>query len=378
MDRERAETHLRLLIEAELRRGQPDFLLVMTVEDVLVSAGALGPRIAEELLTQTIRDSAESDPEPSPPLSGTERLLPLRQSMNVGDDQERADLTFLLYAQNSVGARFYVHLHCAEALRSERGPALLDRLRMTDDSGARYRLGFKGSGATDYGFTGRLAVTPEPPSSIRWAEIMSPGGPVQRIDLAGPEPVVAIGITPKPQSAGEYVLHTMAGRLLVRGEAYIDTEILDHVVAALIAADALAPDSPVPGQIAGRCGRGSQDPPPIRTSAYAPIAVAVPDLDGSQVVVLLGMASSAGQTFLQVHVADPGDTGPSYDGPALWLRDSRGGWHTTAYRARSGLTGEWTDYFRVMPPIYDDSAVDLIAIGRTTEARVTLPPLKWR
>jgi hypothetical protein len=39
MDRERAEIHLRRLIEAELRRGQPDFLLVRTVEDALVSTG---------------------------------------------------------------------------------------------------------------------------------------------------------------------------------------------------------------------------------------------------------------------------------------------------------------------------------------------------
>jgi hypothetical protein len=296
--------------------------------------------------------------------------------MNVGDDQP-ADLTFLVYSQNSVGARFYVHLHWAEGFLSQQwGSALLDRLQMTDDGGAGYSLAFKGSGATEYGFTGLLQVTPEPPSSIRWAEIISPDGAVQRIDLADPEPPLSIGITQKPISAGEYVLHSIAGRMLVRGQPYINTDILDDVVAGLIAADALTPDSPLPGQIADRFRQGSQDSPIFRTSAFAPIAVAMPELDGSQ-VVLLGFASSVAQTFLQVHVADPGDGEPSYRGPALWLRDSRGGWHATAYRVRSGQIGEWTDHFRVMPPMYGDSAVELIAVGRTAEARVMLP-LNWR
>jgi hypothetical protein len=245
----------------------------------------------------------------------------------------------------------------------------------------------------------------------------SSGDSAVRIDLPSTEPAPAVAVTPKPREPGEYWLHGHVARLLSRGAPGRSLSVLADVVVALLAAGALSPLSQLPGQVARLCERhgvghhGIAAPPardedlpepwrgtasgqptviaparitpariaPARPDGYAAVALALPDLsagDGGR-LTLLGLANTAAQTILHVHV-----TGAQLDLdddslPVLWLRDDRGCWHATAPHGWSTHDGRSIVRLEVMPALNNAAAVELLAIGRTAEARATVP-LRWR
>ena len=151
-----------------------------------------------------------------------------------------------------------------------------------------------------------------------------------------------------------------------------------HIVAALHAAGALPPDSPVPGQLAGLCarlgitGHGITAPPAAdlperwqsmltrRRGLQAPAAPGIlaatvaelPELDGAKIAIA-GLHHGEHGTIMHLLA-----TGVTLEGdwpyargvrplPVLWVRDSDGRWHATRLDSLSpwGDNGAnpWTD-----------------------------------
>src|ERR1035441_2150194 len=124
--------------------------------------------------------------------------------------------------------------------------------------------------------TTRTRRTPPRPHQTRWLDVTTtPGEPATRIDLDSKDPqdpAPDIPVTQRAVSPGELLLDVIAARLLTVAATYPqDTpeqlaaakpELVPHaaaglgdIIAALRAADALSPSSPVPGQLAGLCAR---------------------------------------------------------------------------------------------------------------------------
>ena len=319
MNRERAEAHLRLLAEAELRRvpvspvdGAVSYRLGL-VTQALRSVGAIdddtGELIQAELeLALAMRPGGAPRPGPGWPSpaavvqdrmdrlarlrsarsarevpvsaasagpAGSWRLIPVGRMIQIPE----AELLLLTYVQTAAGARFTT----ATGPSSSSGPRgsggmcgssrrQLYRFAAADDLGTTYQLsGRTGSPA------GLLEVQPDPPEAIRWLDLTPvPGEPAIRVDLARPDPggsVPAITVTRKAASAGEILLDVIAAQLLTvavtfrrdtaKQRAAARRELLwlagedklGDIITALQAADALPAASPVPGQLARLCAR---------------------------------------------------------------------------------------------------------------------------
>ena len=460
MNRERAEGYLRRLAEAELRRARTvpaagirrpqntaGFALVAPA---LVVVGAVDAGTADQIradldLAVAVRQPGQENParlrrgfsgragtaldqalstghaRPAPPRA-SRRVVPAGKVIHVRDGDARHALLVVAYLRSAGGARFIM----------AGGPAFRP-LTAADDRGARYQISFRGRPDL-----AEFLLAPDPPPQIRWLDLVTvPGEPATRIDLDPQIPAPDVTMTGKATSPGELLLDGIAARILRSGAAAVpqyDPEqppagaadlrafIGDgpgRIVAALHAAGALPPASPVPGQLAGLCirtgipGHGITAPPAdlpgpwhsmltrrprrLPQEAPAPAIVAatvaeLPELDGAQITIfgvhhstIVGRRNSATQTI--VHTLVTGVT-PEHDWtygrgvrplPALWVRDSSGRWHATRTHGMmpSGNSGEVVLWLRLVPPLDRGAAwIDLVATGRSAEVRVRLP-LCW-
>ncbi len=321
MNRERAETHLRLLAEADLRRvptltadDLPGGRLTLVVE-ALSAVGAVDVGTADEILTElrlalAVRQPGEineTGPGPrglstdarmqlarlmrSPPLRNTTgsftvsglsagdtqlasqrtpwRLVPVGQVIRGSDNEFRDEMLLLAYAHTAGGARFTVA-----------GRPFARLFTAADDQGTRYHLVFRGEPGA-----GVLRLRPDPLREIRWLDLTTTSGEAAtRIDLGSQSPAPDVIVTPKANSPGELLLDVIAARLLsVAAAVPQDTpeqlasarpglvphaaDGLGDIIAALQAAGALSLFSPVLGQLAGLCaslgasGHGITAPP---------------------------------------------------------------------------------------------------------------------
>jgi hypothetical protein len=311
MDRERAETYLRQLAEAELRartwpaaliagRGQDPGRLAL-VEPALVAAGAVDAGTADQIradldLAVAVRQPGQQDqaspgqgglppdarkqraqlmnpsrragtvtsyfpglaaayPRPAPHRAPW-RVVPAGQVIPVRDRDGRHELLLVAYLQSADGARFTI------------GDGRFGGLTAVDDHGASYQLECRwGHGA------GLLVLRPDPPRQIRWLDLITaPGEPATRIDLNPQIPAPDLTVTRTAHNPGELLLDVIAARILCSGVAFPHDDpehppagaadlrafVADgpgRIVAALHASGALPPASPVPGQLAALCTR---------------------------------------------------------------------------------------------------------------------------
>jgi len=234
-------------------------------------------------------------------------------------------------------------------------------------------------------------------------------------------------------SPGEHLLHAVAAWLLAAAAAPARTgpgpaapgsgsrpaaDGLGDVIAALQAAGALSPLSPVPGQLAALCarlnadGHGLTEPPardlpgpwlsmlghcergkapadPARDGCAA-TAVALPDLDGITLAIL-GLYNCQGSTVVHAHASGPmcrylscrpddqvsDHPDELYYWPVIWIRDSGGRWHATRSRGQSGMNDQVALRLEVLPPLSRDTAwIEVLAAGQSAQARAVLP-LCW-
>jgi len=269
VDSERAETYLRLLAEAELRRagalhGPGEFVVsgphamrLRRVARALVAVRALDDAVADAILDGFDLAVAVRQPNPQgrrpamvalhspavrrrlarlaksgshqvtapapPPLArgpayqAPDRVVPVGMMIPLRDDNARGELYLLGYSQTASGARFTVIavLRGAPPLHL---PDLVRRLTASDDSGHAYRLSFSG-GRSAVNWAGLLRLQPDPPPGIRWLELTAPGGVVRRINLEPPARPAAVTVAATTGSPGEHLLHLIAVQILASAAA---------------------------------------------------------------------------------------------------------------------------------------------------------------
>jgi hypothetical protein len=273
MNREGAETFLRLLAEAQLRdqlapdpppwAGGPGAgrVKVQMAGQALAAVRALDREAVEEVLADfdlavSLRRLHGPGPRPAPigargahpvramggagspasaaapppvhePDDGTaDRFVPIGLTVPFHDAGLGAELHLLSFARTRAGARLFV-LWGQPALSREYGLGLQQVERfpvglftVTDDRGAAYELDFTHADGSAWASQARLR--PTPPDGIRWLEVAAPPGPAVRVQLnpasgpAGGEPVGgAPEISPAHLSAGEQLLIMLAEDLLL-------------------------------------------------------------------------------------------------------------------------------------------------------------------
>ena len=279
MNREGAETFLRLLAEAQLRdqlapdpppwAGGPGAgrLKVQVAAQALTAVRAVDRATVEDVLADfdlavSLRRLHGSGPRPAPtgfrgpqpamamrgtgspasaaaaappvhePDEGTaDRYVPIGLTVPFHDTDVSGELYLLSFARTRAGARLFV-LWGQPALSREHGLGLQQVERfpvglftVTDDRGSAYELDF--THADGSAWVSQADLVPAPPDGIAWLEVAAPPGPAVRVPLnpaggpSGGEPVAgAPEISPASLSAGEQLLIMLAEDLLLAAAQY--------------------------------------------------------------------------------------------------------------------------------------------------------------
>jgi hypothetical protein len=453
VDRQRAEAHLRLLADEELRRpAWPR--RVRWAAELLIAMGALGDEVADRIvadfeLALLVRQAfpapagrasrlqrwpaavrfwpavAVSSGSPaSGPVPG--RVVRLGQVIPV-PGEPGGEVYLLSYAQTGPGHQLSLFIRSTR----QDGPSgpeagILEQFTATDDRGIRYQMRVSNLGGGTDGWT--LLLEPSLPHDPRWLDLITvPGQLAVRVDLdrsAPPGHDATVTAGPVTASPGDHVLAAVAARLLAQDDGLgyplrhsgprarplaPGAEGFGDVIAALQAADALSPRSPVPGQFAALCarlhltGHGITAPPArdlpepwlhmlahdrrgqARTAPVADggaaTAAALPDLGGITLAIL-GLHNCLGRTVMHMHASGPMNQwsySPAdlYYWPVTWIRDSDGHWHGTRTLGRGASAGGTALRMEVVPPLSRaTTGIEVIATGRSAQARATLP-LRW-
>ncbi len=496
MDREGAETYLRLLAEAAMRGSSapaavppaPNASTMMVVGHALTAVGALDPVTAEEILTDfrlavslrqlhsepgqgsgqavtvaqwltqgravlrpkqrpaqspgagTPGDDAGQDPagKDGAGKDGADRFVPVGLTVPFRAGAVNGELCLMSFAQTGTGARFIaawqVHAPSLEVQLSHHYPGLIpfDEFTVTDDKGAKYQLDH--TPGSDLAWPNMIRLTPAPPGNIRWLDVAPPYRQAVRVDLGPLSPLGQAGcdqaqasVCDTNLSPGEHLLVMLAERLLTGTPEFPRRGLLaapptrprqavaggfGDIIAALEAADALSPLSPVPARLATLCasldltGHGIAAPPTLDVpepwlsllahyqrrkpeptqmrEGYAALAARLPELDGIR-LILLGLQHTEGGSAL--HVLAQGRTPEPRPGPldidlnfplSLWLRDSGGRWHAARPDRCHQGDRESAIRLRLVPPLTRPADwVEVLAGGRSAQVRATLP-LRWR
>jgi hypothetical protein len=434
MDRERAETYLRLLAEAELRRatmiaagslpGQWRSTRLELAAQALRVVGAVGVDVADEIqadlglaIAGRYRRSLYRVGRPgsgATPQRASCRVVPVGQMIKIRSNDLRGEVLVVAYTQSTAGARLIVVGRPFPPLAA------------ADDRGVSYQIMWTGGHTAS-----ELLLRPDPSHPIRWLNVTGAIEAATRIDLGLRTPGPDIIVTPNAHSPGELLLEVIAARILSlvayrpgdnpgrlpAASADLRAFIGDgpgHIVAALHAADVLPTDSPVPRQLAGLCARLGIDghgitappdadlpeqwqslltPPRRRTpqarpapSILAATMAELPGPDGAKITIA-GLTHSLlphGEPRTIMHLLASGvtleDDWKFARGviplPVLWIRDSNDRWHTTRTDGVSpwGDTGVVTLWLEIVPPLERGTAwIEISATGLSAQARVTLP-----
>ncbi len=465
MNGERAERHLRLAAEAGLRRSRtlpdygtaPNLRAVFTdciarlngVAAALTAVGALDADRADEILVQfqaalAVRHrlhpqtagpllrsartrmvpavpaaTAAPDPGPGPGPVAPWRVFPVGRMLPFRDEFVAGELYVLSLLVTAERAQALAIAPMRPTIAGGPGfagfPEPFMKITATDDRGTGYQVSFFGGGSGTH-WEGRLLIDPAPPAGAHWLELtIGERAPRARIDLTATHRATGVTSRPQDRPPGEQLLEHVAQQILVNsagwpGDAWDKARGLGDVVAALEAAGALSPFSPVPGYLATICERmdieghdltatpradlpapwlsvlawyGRRHRPGVHDGT-ASAGLVLPDVDGAQVAVT-GLHTRGNQTWLHVVVGREhsdrlvGDVGPlAQPRFSCWLRDDGGQWHVAVPGSwGSDLPGEVTGSFQVLPPLGRDTArVTLLASTLTSQVRAEVP-LHW-
>jgi hypothetical protein len=287
MDRERAETFLRLLVEAELRRltEQPGDLAVQAgcitrvirVARVLTAVRALGDDVAGQVLDdfelaldrwrawppgrygRGLRWLMRSAPPRRSP-AAPDHAVAVGKVIPVHGEQVSGEVTVLSYAQTESGALLTIVARPGQLSPVDpegpwqtmpgrpgvrrRGALMIpfSQFTATDDQGASYQMSYHGNGSWPREWT--LRLYPDPPRDLSWLDLSTtPGGAAVRIDLtAAGQPPADPGVTVSQvtcRRAGQ-LLNNIAMRLLAAGAVF------PQDVRILLSESAGQPTGPLP------------------------------------------------------------------------------------------------------------------------------------
>ncbi len=297
VDRERAEAHLRLLAEAELRASAlhpGGSARVERAARVLTAVGALDDEVATQILDDFELAFGSRDTGPARQARLAERqaprwpaayaprpptaegpVVPLGQLVPVRARAASGEIFLLSYAQPASRGLFTMIARTRPGEpRPEEALSFLD-FSATDDKGNGYGMGLHGSGVSGPG-EWILRLHPDPPRGLLWLDLRTAAAePAVRVGLdprtaAGQLPDAAeVTVSSAETSPGEHMLNTIAMRLLATAAAYpqhmslyvaglrlgLAVDGLGDVITALQAAEAVSPRSPLPAQLAALCAR---------------------------------------------------------------------------------------------------------------------------
>jgi hypothetical protein len=433
MDRERAETYLRLLAEAELRHamtiaagslpGQWRSTRFELAAQALRVVGAVGADVADEIqadlglaVAGRYRRSIYRVGRPgsgATPQRASCRVVPVGQVIKIRSDDLGGELLVVAYAQCGGGTRLIVVGRPFPPFGA------------ADDRGVSYQITWTGGHTAS-----ELLLRPDPSHQIRWLDVTGAVEAATRIDLDRQIPRPDVLVTPPAHSPGELLLEVIAARILSlvayrpRDNPRPLTASADlrafigagpgHIAAALHGAGVLPPDSPVPGQLAGLCARlgidghgltappdgdlpeqwqslltpprRRQPPTPPAPGILAATMAELPGPDGATITIA-GLTHSLlphGEPRTILHLLASGVTQEDdwtfargvIPLPVLWIRDSNGRWHTTRTDGVSPWkdTGIVTLWLEIVPPLERGTAwIEISAAGPSAQAQVTLP-----
>ena len=278
MNRERAETHLRLLAEAEMRdalqevppfagrwsadRGDAGMARIARVARALTDVHALDAETAKAILADfatavgarkrsdlgrlmmgyyestlrgrglraqwfawptagsQVRPVAQGPAGPgrsgsgSPGQGGPTRLVPLGLTVWYSHDGLDGELHLLSYSRTASGARFHLAWRVNSGAAGAGLPLPTGLFGVTDDRGARYSLSFTARGGPDW--AGEIGLHPDPPDQVRWFDLDPPGGPALRVNVhpAVPQDDACPQVRHTDLAVGEHLLNQVAERLL--------------------------------------------------------------------------------------------------------------------------------------------------------------------
>jgi hypothetical protein len=460
VNRDRAERQLRLAAEAGLRRaraladdaggpGRPAVfsdctLRLSNVAMALTAVGALEAERADDILIQFQAALAVRRPlrpqhagpvmrrglipagtaPPAPPATPAEpaaplRLWPVGRMLPFRNEYAAGELYVLSLLITADGAEAMTIASIRPGVTGGAGysasPEPYANVTVADDRGTAYQVSFAG-GANATRWEGQLIINPAPLAGARWLELAAgPDAPRLRIDLTARAPAADVTVQAQNRPPGEQLLEHAAQQILASaagrpGDARRQAYALGDVIAALEAAGALSPFSPVPGYLATVCERldigghgitaaatadlpgpwlsllawyGRRHRPPVH-DGIAAAGTLLPDVDGTQ-VALRGLHTRDNRTFLHL-VAAPGTSAgpipsaplPSQRGFSCWLRDDTGQWHVAVQEAwHTHVTGVSTGTLQVLPPLGRDcTRVTLLASTPSNRVRAEVP-LRW-
>jgi hypothetical protein len=464
VNRDRAERQLRLAAEAGLRRARalPDssagpasaavftdcILRMNTVAMALTAVGALEAERADDILIQfqaalAVRHRLQPGnagplllrlprrvvtgglAPPAPPTepkgSAPWRLWPVGRMLPFRDELTTGELYVLSLLVTGEHARLLTVAAIRPTLAGNAGygtfPEPFASATAADDRGTGYQVTYEGGGSA-MRWEGQLIIDPAPPPGARWLELaVGTGQPRLRIDLTTAPPAGDVTVQAQDRPPSEQLLEHAAQQILASAagnphDARRQAYGLGDVIAALEAAGALSPFSPLPGYLATVCERlgvgghgitaaptaglpgpwlsvlawyGRRHRPPVHDGT-ASVSTVLPDVDGAR-VALTGLNTRNNRTFLHL-VADPRQTagaGPVPDaGPlslwalSCWLRDNTSQWHVAVPESwREGGDREASGSLQVLPPLSRDCAqVTLLASTPAGQVRAEVP-LRW-
>jgi hypothetical protein len=291
MDRERAETFLRLLVETELRRAaaRPGdrttvagcLTRVMRVARVLTAVEALGDELAGQVLDDfELALGVRGAPTPGHParplrcwLGGPhqrrppgvpDRVVPVGQVIPVHGEQVTGEVTLLSYAQTQAGALLTFVTRPGQlrpvdpdgpwvtmpalpgrpAVR-RRGPVMIPyrQFSAADERQTNYQMNYHGNGGRPGQWI--LRLWPDPPRNLNWLDLTTtPGEPPVRVGLTAAPPA-AVTVRRITGSPAEQLLNNLAMRLLVTGAIFPQDMLI------LLTELALERPGPLPGTVDG-------------------------------------------------------------------------------------------------------------------------------
>ncbi len=319
MGDERAETYLRLLAEAELRRAGDQLRRLDTAaKDVWADPGMTPFRTAESATWKVVRagrilvaagvldqdylDHLAADLHAAikvrsrlllnwdrrrgmlhrtifePPVSRPSRgaiqamqVAPIGGALRVAGDRAPWTLHLLSLVRTEAQAVITVAMRMhwppdgssAELELTGAGPHHMpyDQLWAVDDQGTRYAVRFEGGRGGTVTWLGVARLSPVPPRHVRRLDLVGDGTRLIRLPLGPSAPpghrAAPPAAEPSAIGPGERLLVLEAERILASGDARgpVEGPVPGEIITVLTEAGAIAADSLVPGQLAALCQR---------------------------------------------------------------------------------------------------------------------------
>jgi hypothetical protein len=433
------ETFLRGLAERELRhwirdgRDGPPFTPVSQLgravatltQAEVIEDNSSAPLLWELNIALAVRSDAQTpliaraarfrgaygSPGPLPPAASQfvePQAIPLGRRIQVESERAPCDLHLMTYVRTEHHATISTTIRMrwpADGSSTDleiqgAGPHHLPyrELAVTDARNARYRVNFRGDGGTA-DWHGIVLIDPLPPADTGWLDLIANGTHrLARLDLTRRPPATLVSTEQVAALPWEHMLRAGAEQLLADAAVPGVPEVISYLasdIEVLTGAGAIAPGSPLPGQLAALCERlgisrhGITAAPAAIPAPWAsviehdageetpdlvaPLAASLPDIDGVRFTVA-GLTTMAGRSIL--HVIASGPAGPwfygRYFGCSWWVKDTAGNWHVATAREPDFIANDDAALaLTLSPPLTSaDEALELVVTGATTRAHV--------